>query len=259
MPSGRAAESQTVHSFERALTKSVGYKYLLALPPDYNAANGKRWPVLLFLHGSGERGNDVWAVVRHGPPKLLRSDVTPPAGETPNDRARRENARQSLAENFIVVSPQCPKNAWWETEALLALLDEVAATHPVDPQRVYLAGLSMGGYGAWELGLAHPERFAALIAICGGGSFATLFQSNTHKRHALRTLGIWAFHGAKDETVPVSESQRLFDRLKALKVDDVKLTVYPDAKHDSWTATFSNPEIYSWLLRHERIPAPETK
>lgn len=243
---GRAAETQTVHSFERTLTKTVGYKYLLALPEGYGAKGERRWPLLLFLHGSGERGDDVWSVAKHGPPKLLQSHAP-------------DGAARALAENFIVVSPQCPKNKWWDTEALLALLDEVMATHAVDPARVYLTGLSMGGFGAWDLGLAYPERFAALVPVCGGGQFATVFQSNTHKRSDLRSLGVWAFHGAKDKSVPLAESERMVEVLKKFEVTDVQLTVYPEAQHDSWTQTYANPELYAWLLRHVRSNPSESK
>lgn len=241
-----AAENQTVHSFERSLARSVGYKYLLSLPRGYASGEARRWPLMLFLHGSGERGNDVWSVAKHGPPKLLRAEASGPAAT-------------QLAENFIVVSPQCPKGVWWDRETLIALLDEIGATHKVDEARVYLTGMSMGGFATWDLGLAYPERFAAIIAICGGGSFATVYQSNAQKRSELRSLGVWAFHGAKDESVPLAESQRMVDMLKAAHVQDVHLTVYPDAKHDSWTATFANPEIYAWLLRHERAAAPAAR
>lgn len=256
--SSRSAEMQSIHHFQHSITRTLGYKYLLARPAGYETVSGKTWPLLLFLHGSGERGDDVWAVAKHGPPKLLRADTPAPADESSSDHAQRTAARNALVENFIVVSPQCPKNTWWDTTALLALLDEVSKNEKVDPSRVYLAGLSMGGYGVWELGLAHPERFAAVIPVCGGGSFGTLFQSHTLKRQELRTLAVWAFHGAKDETVPVTESERMVERLQALKVREAKLTVYPDARHDSWTATFANPEIYQWLLRHERILSSES-
>jgi predicted peptidase len=236
-----AAEIQTVHSFESSGAGRVGYSYLLALPKGYALHGEKRWPLILFLHGSGERGDDVWRVARHGPPKLLRAGESGPAAI-------------QLAENFIVVSPQCPKGTWWDNDSLLELLDELTARHNVDPRRVYLTGLSMGGYGTWDLGLAHPERFAAILAICGGGTFATVSQLNTRQRQALLTLGVWAFHGAKDYFVPLARSTRMVDMLKNVQVEDVKLTVYPEVKHDSWTATYANPEIYTWLLRHQRIP-----
>lgn len=241
-----AAEIQTVHSFERPRAGGIGYNYLLALPKGYDAQHEKRWPLILFLHGSGERGDDVWSVARHGPPKLLRSGQHSPAAT-------------QLAENFIVVSPQCPKGTWWDTETLLELLDSLTVKHNIDARRVYLTGLSMGGYGTWDLGLAHPERFAAILAICGGGSFAAVSRLSSHKRQALLTLGVWAFHGAKDFFVPLARSQRMVDMLKTVKVEDVQLTVYPQAKHDSWTATYANPEIYTWLLRHQRTLVRQAK
>jgi predicted peptidase len=245
--SGRAAaDPQDVHTFNGTLNRALSCKYLLALPTQYEAKSGKRWPVLLFLHGSGERGDDVRSVENHGPPKLLR-DGTP------------TEAAQQLAADFIVVSPQCPKGKWWDHDTLMALLDSIIESHQVDPTRVYLTGLSMGGYGTWDLGLSHPERFAAIAPVCGGGSFATLFLANTHNRAALRSLGVWAFHGAKDPTVPVIESERLIKGLKDAKVADVRLTIYPEAKHNSWTETYSNPELYTWLLSHRREPTRGAK
>lgn len=243
MPKARSAESQSVQLFERTVTKSFRYKFLLALPHGYDPKSNKRWPLIFFLHGSGERGDDVWSVANHGPPKLLRGrDLS--AGE-------REGAR-ILAEKFIVVSPQCPKNVWWDSEALVSLLDEVIELHRVDRRRVYLTGLSMGGYAAWAIGTAHPERFAAMAPICGGGEFASAYMSSIHKRADLRRLPVWAFHGAKDPTVPLVESQRMIDMLKHMEVENPRLTVYPEAQHDSWTETYGNPELYRWFLRHER-------
>lgn len=248
MPKSRAADStQTIHHFARTVTRTLGYKYLLALPRDHDPNGRKRWPLLLFLHGSGERGDDVWSTARHGPPKLLRGENLTP---------REREAAKLLSENFIVVSPQCPKNDWWETDALLALLDEIEATHRVDRRRVYLTGMSMGGYGAWALGTAYPERFAALVPICGGGEFARAHMSSIHKRDDLRRLAVWAFHGAKDPAVPLVESERMVAMLRHMQVENPQLTVYPESQHDSWTETYANPELYQWLLRHQR-PAKE--
>jgi predicted peptidase len=115
-----------------------------------------------------------------------------------------------------------------------------------------LTGLSMGGYGAWSLGTMHPERFAALAPICGGGELISVLLSSRDKSQALNTIGIWAFHGAKDPVVPVEESRRMVDAVKRAGVKDVKLTVYPEAQHDSWTETYNNPELYRWLLEHQR-------
>jgi predicted peptidase len=154
---------------------------------------------------------------------------------------------------FIVVSPQCPEGEIWSKELLLALLDEVVRTRAVDTNRVYLTGLSMGGYGTWNLGLSHPERFAAIVPICGGGEMISILLA--HDEKALKSLGVWAFHGGKDPVVPVEESQRMVQLLKRRGVTDVKLTIYPEAGHDSWTEAYNDPELYKWLLAHQRQPA----
>ena len=135
---------------------------------------------------------------------------------------------------------------------LLALLDDIIAKYAVDTKRVYLTGLSMGGYGAWDLGLAYPERFAAIAPICGGGQTITVLLSSRDKGPELKSLGVWAFHGGKDPVVPPDESQRMVDAVKKAGVADVHLTVYPGAEHDSWTETYKDPKLYDWLLKHER-------
>jgi predicted peptidase len=222
---------QTFKHFQAEGTRRLELNYLLFLPKDYDPKSSKRWPLLMFLHGVGERGTDVWKVATHGPPKLVKQQPDFP---------------------FIVVSPQCPVGQVWSNDALLALLDDVTRQYAVDPARVYLTGLSMGGYGTWSLGLAHPDKFAAIVPICGGGQLLNVLVSNSEKPQALKSLGVWAFHGAKDPVVPLDESQRMVDALKKAGASDVKLTVYPEALHDSWTQTYNNPEVYQWLLAHER-------
>ena len=125
----------------------------------------------------------------------------------------------------IVISPQCPEDQIWSREALLKLLDEATAKYAVDTNRVYLTGLSMGGYGTWDLGLAYPNRFAAIVPICGGGQTISVLLPGRDQGPALKTLGVWAFHGGKDPVVPVEESQRMVDALKKAGAQDVKLTV----------------------------------
>jgi predicted peptidase len=215
-------------------TQQFEARYLLSLPQNYDAKSTNRWPLLLFLHGAGERGTDIWKVATHGPPKLTALLRDYP---------------------FIVVSPQCPEGRIWSDDLLLGLLDEVEQTYRVDSSRVYLTGLSMGGYGTWSLGVKYPERFAAIVPICGGGDLISVLLGGGEKAAALKTLGVWAFHGGKDPVVPTSESQRMVDRLKAAGVQDIKLTIYPDAGHDSWTETYKNPELYDWLLKHQRKDA----
>src|SRR6185436_9807540 len=157
--------------------------YLLYLPKDYEKQAA--WPLVLFLHGAGERGDDLELVKVHGPPKLIAQGKDFP---------------------FIVVSPQCPKDKWWEPIELLALLDEVGGKYKVDANRVYVTGLSMGGFGSWRLAFQAPNRLAAIAPICGGGeSYWTKNFTN---------LPVWAFHGAKDAGVPVERSQAMVDALK---------------------------------------------
>jgi predicted peptidase len=226
----------------RAVTHSAGYHYLLALPEGYTPDPQRRWPLMLCLHGAADRGSDLFAITRQGVPRLLAA---------PPDLSSAENAAAAdVATQFIVLAPQCPHYEVWDNERLLELLDHAHATLRVDAARVYLVGLSMGGFGAWSLGMRHPERFAALVATCGGGRVADVLASVRDRPAELRRLGVWAFHGAKDTVVPVDESQRMIAALEQAGVHDVRLTVYPDAGHDAWSQTFVNRELYAWLLRH---------
>jgi predicted peptidase len=205
---------------------SVKLDYLLYLPADYEAKPS--WPLVVFLHGAGERGDDLNLVKKHGPPKLIEEGKAFP---------------------FIVVSPQCAKdNSWqWQLRELKALVDDVTAKYKVDQDRIYLTGLSMGGFGTWALAAYEPDRFAAIVPICGGGEVIST-------RRLVR-LPVWAFHGAKDPIVPLKRSEEMVDALTKAK-GNVKFTVYPDASHDSWTATYDNPEVYEWLLAQKRVPPP---
>ena len=152
---------------------------------------------------------------------------------------------------FVVVSPQCPLPSGgleeiplaWKPAQLIALIDHVAANLNIDPRRVYVTGLSMGGFGTWRLAAAYPERIAAALPICGGG------QPNDMAR-ALSRVPIWAFHGARDSVVPLQRSREMV-RAVCNCGGRVRFTVYPEVEHDSWTATYDNPEIYTWLLSHQ--------
>lgn len=217
--------------FQSRISKKAGYKYLLHLPKDYKATNRKRWPLLLFLHGAGERGTDLALVAKHGPPKLAARKWDFP---------------------FFILAPQCPHEQIWDDDALLALLDHVIARYKINTRRVYLTGLSMGGYGAWSLGAKHPERFAALAPVCGGGSAADFLMANRAQSRALRSLAVWAFHGANDDVVPLAEAKAIMAALKKAGCREAALTVYPNTGHDSYTKTYSNPNLYEWFLNHQR-------
>jgi predicted peptidase len=213
---------QQAHHFETTITRRLGY--LLHLPPGYGEDASKRWPLILFLHGMGERGSDLELVKKHGIARIVEEQPDFP---------------------FIAVSPQCPLTSWWtfETEALKALLDDLLGQYAVDTSRVYLTGLSMGGYGTWALGIEHPEMFAAIAPICGGGE--------PERVCALKDTPVWVFHGDQDESVLLRESEQMVEALEACG-GDVTFTVYPGVGHDSWTQTYANPELYDWFLRHTR-------
>ena len=205
--------------------------YRLFVPAAYGADNAKRWPIVVFLHGSGGRGNDLNKLGYRGLLKEVRANPDFP---------------------FILVAPQCPSNQFWSAEVLNSLLDEVTRNLRVDTNRIYLTGLSMGGYGAWELAIQHPERFAAIVPICGGGDTNEVLRADAQQRQALRRLPVRAYHGAKDQTVKLEESEQMVAALRSIGCTNVSLTIYPEAKHDAWSATYSNPELYEWLAKQHR-------
>ncbi len=220
---GQSAGTLAARHFSCPVVRTVEYDCLVYLPADYGTP-GNRWPLVLYLHGAGERGRDLDLLKRNGPPKLIAEGRRFP---------------------FVLVSPQCPKGGWWEAEALNALLEKVIGLYSIDADRVYLTGLSMGGWGTWDLAIRHPERFAAAIPICGAG--AQPYAAG--KR--LANVPVWAFHGAKDRLVPMELSQMSVDRVKKAG-GDARLTVYPEAGHDAWTETYNNPAVWDWLLSHKR-------
>jgi predicted peptidase len=224
-------KNQEKKTFKARTVKSAELEYLLFLPAGYNDDKEKSWPLMLFLHGAGERGKDISKVTVHGPPKLVKEKADFP---------------------FILVSPQCPAGQTWSDDVLLALLEEVIKKHRVDPARVYLTGLSMGGYATWSLGTKYPDRFAAIAPICGGGDILPILLPG--KQAALKRLPVWAFHGAKDSLVPLAESERMVNALKKAGNENVKLTVYPEADHDSWTETYKNQELFDWMLQQKSPP-----
>ncbi len=227
---------QQSQAFQATIKKNVSLQYLLYVPKDYQNS-GQAWPLVLFLHGIGERGADLELLKLHGMPKLIAAGAEFP---------------------FLVVSPQCPEDTMWpnELDALHALLENIIAAYRVDRSRIYLTGLSMGGYGAWHLAAAYPAMFAALVPICG---WTNPFVGFPERIQVLKDVPVWAFHGAEDEIVPLQRSQELVDVLEAHQ-GNVKLTVYPQVGHDSWTQTYENPELYQWLLqqRNERFQISAT-
>jgi predicted peptidase len=210
----------TEKSFETTVTRKVTLRYLLYLPEGYDAA-GKPWPLVLFLHGSGERGASLTAVTHQGLPKLAGGKSLP----------------------FILVAPQVPEGEIWSADALKALLDELQAKLRIDPDRVYLTGLSMGAFGAWDLAIANPDLFAALLVISGGGNPVEVCR--------LKSVPVWIVQGRKDDVIPVSWAEELGKRLERC-AGNVKVTIYPDAGHDAWSRTYEDPAVIEWMLAQRR-------
>jgi predicted peptidase len=211
---------QQEKQFEKEITVKAKLAYLLYLPPDYDKAD-KPFPLVLFLHGAGESGKDLKLVKKHGPPKLAETKDFP----------------------CVIVSPQCP-GFGWDVDMVNGLLDDVIAHYKVDKDRVYLTGLSMGGFGTWALAAAHPEKFAAIAPICGGG--------NPADAKKLKDLPIRIFHGDKDTAVPIARSEEMFKALKDAGAANVEFKIYPGVGHDSWTATYDDQEFWDWLLKQKR-------
>lgn len=204
-----------------------GYAYQLHLPTGYTADRNARWPLLVFLHGAGERGNDLARVKVHGPPKIADRDPGFP---------------------FVMVAPQLPADQDWDLARLDDLLDRTLATLNIDGARVYLTGLSRGGRASWKWAAARPTRFAAVAPVAGVGNPATAC--------ALKNLPIWAFHGDRDDTVPPEGS---FNMVRAIRAcgGAPRLTIYPNFGHNSWDPAYDDPALYLWLLQQRRGAATE--
>lgn len=199
--------------------------YWFFFPSSDQGKSEQGYPLLLFLHGAGERGDDPKKVTVHGPPKIVGTDA---AADWP----------------FITVSPQCPAGKYWSPAILFLLLDEIEKEYPVDKDRVYVTGLSMGGFGTWMLLNEAPKRFAAAAPICGGG--------NTDWAPTLKDIPIWVFHGGADAVVKPQLSTDLVEAIKIAGGEKIKLTIYPEVGHNSWDNAYSDQDLWKWFLEHKR-------
>jgi predicted peptidase len=238
-----AASAQETGFLHRTVEVSgVSYKYQVFVPRGFSP--GKKWPVVFFLHGAGERGSDGEGQTAIGLPARLRVDADFPA---------------------VVVMPQCERGAWWgdpnmEAQAFRAL-DDAMKEFNGDPQRVYLTGLSMGGYGAWAFAYKYPQRFAAVVPVCGGVVGSRRFMTppawhplarapeDPYQETASHLTGIpiWAFHGDADPVVPVTESRKLTEAIKGAG-GKARYTEYPGVGHNSWERAYAEKELYDWML-----------
>lgn len=220
----------------------IDIPYRLAVPE--KTEPGKTYPLILFFHGAGERGDDNTKHLKHGIRPILANAA-------------------KLGEPCFLIAPQCPAQIWWadldqkklrlkdatgpnpRLEAVLALVDDFAKTHPVDPKRLYITGISMGGFATWYILGQQPDKFAAALPICGGGDPIPELVSK------FKDVPLWTFHGDKDTVVPVEAT---LDMIAALEKagGKPKLTIYPGVQHDSWTQTYADPKPLEWLLSQRK-------
>ena len=207
------------------MNRSHQLKYLIYLPNDYLT---KKYPLVLFLHGAGERGTNLKDIEIHGLPKLVRNGKKFP---------------------FIIIAPQCPLNLWWSdplpVDLLSKLVNDIVMKYGIHKNNVFCTGLSMGGYGTLALSIKNPKLFSAIIPICGGMDIKNFFDILN-----LKDLPIWLFHGDKDEVIPLENSQSIYKVLKPVN-KNIKLTVYKGVDHNSWDRAYDDNELYKWMLSHK--------
>ena len=211
-------------TFHRIVTRRVEGRYLVSFPDTYQDDLHKNWPLLLFLHGAGERGSDLQQVRRHGPLAASAPDDLP----------------------FVIVAPQCAEEEWWLPDAVGALVDECREVYRIDESRMYATGISMGGTGVWDLAARRPGLFAAIAPVCG--------RADPVRARALRGVPVWAVHGAQDTVIPPEQSRTMVEAVRAAG-GTARLTMLPDAGHDAWSSTYTKSDIYDWLLQHQRSAA----
>lgn len=195
------------------------FKYTQYLPKDYD--DTQEYPLVVFLHGAGERGDDLDVAARHGYMKYVREE----GREYP----------------FICISPQCPDNKYWGcyTESLLAFLDYILDTLPIDKKRVYLTGLSMGGTGTWMLAMAAPEKFAAIAPICGSGIY--------WYAGVLKDIPVFMYHGDCDDVVPISESVDMLNSINK-RGGNAQLKICYGVKHNAWDYAYTDDSLIDWMM-----------
>ena len=201
---------------------NTAYRYLLYLPKDYNKNSPRKWPVMFYLHGKSRRGYNLEKLKTYGPPYLINRGWHFP---------------------FIIVSPQCPPDRIWSTDDWFPSLFQVLSNkYRIDINRVYLTGMSMGGSGVWSLAIKHPEYFAAAVPLCGGW--------NTRDIKQMKTIPVWAFHGAMDNIVPPTETEKMVNALREAggKVRYSRL----EGQGHSIHKIYEKKAMYDWMLRQHK-------
>jgi len=212
-----SAQSDVKGTMKTEIIQVKELGYALHIPKNTK----KEKPLIVFLHGSGEKGSDIEKVKVHGPFKYIKTHKL----------------------DAYILAPQCPENDYWDEEVLYRLIQKIQNENNIDANRIYLTGLSMGGWGAWNLAFAKPDLFAALVPICGFVDRVPMIENCK-----IKNIPIRIFHGLLDDVVDVSYATTIYKKLKTCN-PDVKLTIFDDANHDSWTRVYDNPEIYDWMLK----------
>lgn len=207
---------ETKGSFSTKVTTSHSYGYILNTPKDLKTKK----PLLIFLHGSGEKGTDLEKVKVHGPLKYSQTNTL----------------------DAYIFAPQCPDNVYWDSESLYQLIQKIINENAIDTNRIYLTGLSMGGWGAWNLAMAHPELFAALVPIAGFVDRVPMIENCK-----IAEIPTRIFHGLLDDVVAVDYSIQIYKKLKPCS-KDLELIIFDDANHDSWSRVYDDSKIYEWLF-----------
>lgn len=265
----------------QSITTGLQREYFLYLPVGYDTEKGKKWPVILFLHGGGERGDglkDLEVLLKHGPlmeawvkgrdlPFIMISPQmpafprpAPTAEETAKRRAEAAKrpappaAPSSAAPMARVTTGEAPRwgeqgppNGWWTCEKdLLNMVDSTLRDYRADPARVYLTGLSYGGFGTWYMGMTYPERWAAIAPICGAGNVKTVH------RLVETNMPVWVFQGGRDTTVKPEWTLATANALALAGSKTLRMTVHEDMGHDVWTRVYEGWDLYNWFLSHRR-------
>lgn len=216
----------SANSFSATSLKKVKYNYILNLPEDYEKYPDKKWPIIFYLHGRHASGKNLASLKRYGLPYFIS---------------------KGKKMDFIVVSPQCPWGKNWASEDWFnPVYDELTAKLRVDDARVYMIGISMGGFGTWALANRMPERFAAISPFCGGADVRWADQ--------LSKVPAWVFHGTADRDIPISRSEVMVKALEKKKAE-IKFTRLKGQGHDI-SRQFNNDELYAWLLEHSLKKKP---
>jgi predicted peptidase len=207
-----------IQSFEKVISKTVKLNYLLYLPSKYQEE--EKWPLLIFLHGNGAQ-DDINMIRTYGPPKLI------------------EEGRDF---SYICLAPQLPGDVHWDPDALYALVLDIIDDYSIDENKIYLTGLSRGGFGTWEFAVSYPDLFAAIAPVCARGISGI---------ERVKDIPIWIFHGEQDPGVPVQDSKLLYEELIAVNAD-VRITIYPDLGHDIWDRVYNDNLFWDWLFKQKK-------